>query len=470
MARQKGQTVRGIDQKELSDYVDAKLPDTSETILEINDLPMSFNKGVIFTFGEIDSTQFTHGLHAYPAKFVPQIPRWAINYANLSSDDMVLDPFCGCGTTLVEACVKGFNSYGIDIDPLARLLTSVKCRPLYRGQPALLLTAFGELIDSIRKDYSEISLEEQPDVRLHYNWRYWFDEKVLKLLIKIKRNIRSFDPPSSENQDEKQAIRDFFLICLSSIIKRVSYLDEQQIKVRRSEKKLELGMRNPISIFEETCRKNATNMIGFTKKMMGHPKIAGKIIGEDARSIPLRNEKVKLIVTSPPYINAIDYPFSHKHELFILDMLKPEEYRPHSRNYIGVSERVLLRSMYTDLHLCGYEPVDTYIKNIFSQGKDVDKNRAYVVYQYFVGMERFLNEASRVLCDDGLLVIFVGDNHIRRIYVPTHTLLMEMAEEKCGFKTETFFYHQLKRKKFGLPRHTTGNQISREMAMVLRKN
>ena len=126
--------------------------------------------------------------------------------------------------------------------------------------------------------------------------------------------------------------------------------------------------------------------------------------------------------------------------------------------------------MYEDVHLCGYEPVDLYIKRIYAGGQDVDRNRAYVVYQYFTGIEKFLNEASRVLSDDGLLMVFVGDNHIRKIYVPTHGLLMGIAEDRCGFRTETFFYHQLKRKKFGLPRHITGNQIGREMAIVLRKS
>jgi DNA modification methylase len=464
------QATRRIGQKAIADYVEVKVLQQREVIYEIRELPTSFAKGTIFTFGKINSTDFTHGFHAYPAKFVPQIPRWAIYYANLSLGDLILDPFCGCGTTLVEACLKGFNSYGIDIDPLARLLTTVKCTPLYPEQPILLFHTFNDLINNIRRDNSRISLEEQPDVMLHYNWRYWFDEKAMKFLIKIKRCIRSFDPPFAENNDEKQAIRDFFLICLSSTVKKVSYLDEEQIKVRRSKQKIKQGYPNPIKAFEETCKKNIAGMIDFTERMKQYREINAKIIGEDARCISLRDKSVKLIVTSPPYINAIDYPFAHKYELFILDMLKPRDYRPHSRNYIGVSERVLLKSMYEDLHICGYEPVDTYIKKIYSQGKDVDKNRAYVVYQYFTGIERFLNEASRVLCDDGLLVIFVGDNHIRRIYIPTHTLIMKMAEEKCDFKIETFFYHQLKQKKFGLPRHATGNQISREMAIILRKD
>lgn len=462
--------VRTVGQKAIADYLDAKFPEQAETIFKVDELPLTFQPGTIFTFGDINSTKFTHGFHAYPAKFVPQIPRWAINYSNLGPHDLILDPFCGCGTTLVEACLKGINSYGIDIDPLARLLTRVKCTPLYREQPSLLFKAFDDLTRKIRKDCSTISLEEQPDVMLHCNWRYWFDEDIMKLLIRIKRGIRRFDPPSTQNENEKQAVRDFFLMCLSSIIKKVSYLDEEQIKIKRSKRKFEEGVQNPINTFEKISKKKIAGMIDFATAMKHHPRVIAKIIGEDARSIAFGDKAVKLIVTSPPYINAIDYPFAHKHELFILDLLNPKDYRPRSRKYIGVSERVLLKAMYEDIHLCGYEPVDKYIKKIYSQGKDVDKNRAYVVFQYFTSMEKFLSEASRVLSDDGRLVVFVGDNHIRKIYIPTHALLIGVAEEKCGFKTETFFFHHLKKKKFGLPRYETGDQISREMAMVLRKD
>jgi len=125
--------------------------------------------------------------------------------------------------------------------------------------------------------------------------------------------------------------------------------------------------------------------------------------------------------------------------------------------------------MYKELHLCGCKPVDKIVEKIYSGGKDVDKNRAYVVYQYFTGIQTFLKEADRVLKNNGLLVIFVGDNQIRKLYVPTHMLIKKMAEEIFGFKTETFFYHQMKLKKLGMPRNVTAGEIKREMAMVLRK-
>jgi len=73
----------------------------------------------------------THTIHKYPSKFIPQIPRWAIRkYLGESSQSYVYDPMCGSGTTLLEALLHGHNSIGLDIDPLACLISRVKTTPI----------------------------------------------------------------------------------------------------------------------------------------------------------------------------------------------------------------------------------------------------------------------------------------------------------------------------------------------------
>ena len=71
-----------------------------------------------------DTSRYTHGMHRFAAKYIPQVPEWAIqNFSN--SSDLILDPFMGSGTTLVEGVAHGLNVCGIDIDPLARGLEAV---------------------------------------------------------------------------------------------------------------------------------------------------------------------------------------------------------------------------------------------------------------------------------------------------------------------------------------------------------
>ena len=90
-------------------------------------IPHEIEQGSILNICTRDVTLHTHGFHKYPAKFIPHIPRWAIEkYLNSSKKKTILDPFCGSGTTLVEGILAGHNVIGIDIDPLSALISKVK--------------------------------------------------------------------------------------------------------------------------------------------------------------------------------------------------------------------------------------------------------------------------------------------------------------------------------------------------------
>ncbi|MRI59109.1 MAG: hypothetical protein C6H99_06360, partial [Epsilonproteobacteria bacterium] len=96
-----------------------------EEIIRIDgdiDPNIEIKNGDRFLFISYDQSMFTHGLHKYPAKFFPELPRFLIKrYAKKNS--IILDPFMGSATTNVEAMLNGFNSYGIDIDPFAKFLS-----------------------------------------------------------------------------------------------------------------------------------------------------------------------------------------------------------------------------------------------------------------------------------------------------------------------------------------------------------
>jgi DNA modification methylase len=80
------------------------------------DLPVKDNDR--FLFVSYDQSIFTHGLHKYPAKFFPELPRWLLKRYSREGD-AILDPFCGSGTTNVEALLTRRHSIGIDVDPFS---------------------------------------------------------------------------------------------------------------------------------------------------------------------------------------------------------------------------------------------------------------------------------------------------------------------------------------------------------------
>ena len=78
-----------------------------------------------WTFARANTQDLTHGLHPYPARMIPQIAERLINRYS-SENEIVLDPFCGSGTVLVESKLLGRNAIGNDINPLGTLLAKVK--------------------------------------------------------------------------------------------------------------------------------------------------------------------------------------------------------------------------------------------------------------------------------------------------------------------------------------------------------
>ena len=76
-------------------------------------------------------TQFlTHKYHSYPARFIPQIPSTIYRMLLKSGTSRVFDPFVGCGTSLVEAILSKISAGGVDLNPLAILISRVKTQPL----------------------------------------------------------------------------------------------------------------------------------------------------------------------------------------------------------------------------------------------------------------------------------------------------------------------------------------------------
>lgn len=103
-----------------------------------------------FDFYNEDTRYLTHSIHPYPAKFPPQLPKLILEKYS-KRNEIVLDPFCGSGTTLVEAKLLGINSIGVDVNGLSCLLSKVKTTPVTEIQ--------GESISNFIERISEISFQ-----------------------------------------------------------------------------------------------------------------------------------------------------------------------------------------------------------------------------------------------------------------------------------------------------------------------
>ena len=395
------------------------------------------------------TTYFTHGFFPYPAKFIPQIPRYFIkNYT--SKENVILDPFCGCGTTLVEARLLEKDSYGIDINPLAQLLTKVKTTPLEQEE---LKQETDALLQRIREYEGEPWLVEFP------NKDYWFEKNVQKELGVIKANI---------DKVTKREIRDFFLVCLASIIRQCSNADPKISKpvFTKRMRKLKDRKIEPLKYFKEKIKEYSNRTIALSTYLKCYCERIAKaeVIGKDAREIELANESVDLIVTSPPFISAQEYFRTTKFEIYWTGLADAKEIHELKRQLIGVERTSKYK--YAELHLTSNPQLDNIIKKIYA----IDKQRAYILYQYFIEMEKAFIEFKRVLAKNKYFVITIGDNIVRKIPVRTHELIMDIAESKnVGFKCERVGYDVIKAHALMTKRNVTGGVMNLEWAMVFRK-
>src|SRR5690606_18298796 len=83
--------------------------------------------------------ELIHNIHPYPAKFIPEIPRNLITRLGIKKNTIVFDPFCGSGTTLKVAQDLGLESIGVDLNPIACLISSIKTTRLPSNFEAIYL-------------------------------------------------------------------------------------------------------------------------------------------------------------------------------------------------------------------------------------------------------------------------------------------------------------------------------------------
>lgn len=251
------------------------------------------NEGRKWNFHDAYTAEHLHALHPYPAKFIPQIPRKAIEEWT-KRGEVVYDPFCGCGTTLLEASLLQRPSIGVDNNAVAILISNAKAA-VYSKADLKQLRDFAAKLDALL-------LRAKPRKELipnSKNLRYWFSDAVLDRLSALKSLIIKKPEP----------LRSMLLAVFSSIIVRVSYQDSdtRYAKIKRAI--------TPQSV-DTAFKSKLAEVIERLPEIMGLSRAATSIHQADSRSVPfIRDRSVSLIVTSPPYLNAYDYHKYHRQRI-----------------------------------------------------------------------------------------------------------------------------------------------------------
>lgn len=291
------------------------LPSSSvkETASPYLALPVSKLGRLDWDFTDANTGYLTHSLHPYPAKFIPQIPNALIQELS-SMGDTVLDPFCGSGTTLVEAILLKRHAVGVDANPLACLIARAKTAQLRRQEIDQLRQVVAQ-VASMARIQDSATLPLFPDLtgipspegkRPSFQaLDFWFDDHVIDELAALKGICFSI---------ESLPAREVALTAFSSIIVAVSRQDSDTRYVRR-----EKGIQ-PGDVFQRFIR-----ALSFTIDRsaefaeIADPRFSCRVIHANVLDEPDIGQ-VDLVVCSPPYPNAYSYHLYHRSRMLWLDM------------------------------------------------------------------------------------------------------------------------------------------------------
>ncbi|MFX1368399.1 MAG: DNA methyltransferase [Promethearchaeota archaeon] len=402
----------------------------------------------------------THGIHKFPAKFFPELPRFLIaRYSN--SGDSVLDPMCGSGTVVLEAQLKERVAIGIDIDPMARLISKAKTKPI---SPEILTSVKEWLLTTIDVLHSDSA--SSPRIP-EFNYRdSWFRDFVQYELGIIRDAIDKFSGSSLAATLTSACVTDitrFLYVVFSSIIRDVSNADPHCTRtVIRQKLQREIAPGETVTKFGETLEKQLAGMSELYQVSLSKNLREPIFPDSNAISTGLDSESIDLAVTSPPYINAVDYPRTHQLEMYWLGLVEDGPLSNMKRRYIG-TETVYKRE-YESLRVSGLKTLDPLLKRIYQ----VDPRRSYITYKFFEDMKLQLQETKRVLRPGGYYCVAIGNNVIRKVPIHSHLILSELATSKdVGFELVKTFFSGLIRHFIRIPRK---ERMSGEWILVLRKS
>jgi hypothetical protein len=253
--------------------------------------PTSSLHSTDWNFTSSDKADSVHGIHPYPAKFIPEIPAALIDHLEPTKGTAILDPFCGSGTTLVAAQSEGYDSIGIDLNPIACLISRVKTASL----PLSFLDAARECVSQAELDKS-VEIPEIP------NLAHWF---TTGSQLGIGRLIRAIDKAEG-------ILGDSLRLALSSIIVRVSNQDSD---TRYASVSRNIVTEQVYSFFLSSCKRLAQIKANGHNLTPSADVYERNVLLVEASEI---KRSVGMMITSPPYPNAYEYWLYHKYRMWWL--------------------------------------------------------------------------------------------------------------------------------------------------------
>lgn len=345
-------------------------------------------------------------VHPFPARMAPDLALGIIAESNRTL--RILDPMSGSGTVLAVARSKRHYAIGVDIDPLAVLVSRVWTTPI---DSQAVKGAADKALDYARGIFLSLrtrdAYPDEANAETKKFIRYWFDDYARRQLASLAIAIHKV----RNNQ-----VRDVLWCAFSRLIitKQSGASLAMDLSHSRPHRTFKRAPTKPFNKFLFAVNHVVENCINCENQDFG-PE--ARVYEGDARSLPLEDGSIDLVLTSPPYLNAIDYLRCSK---FSLVWMGYQIEKLSNIRSASIGAEIGKR----DAH----ENQD--IQNILSKLRLRPKLKARqesMLARYIEDMQRIVKETSRVLTENGKAVYVVGENTVRGTFVPNSKIIKIVA-------------------------------------------
>lgn len=346
-------------------------------------------------------------VHPFPARMAPELALNALS--NLRAGSVVLDQMTGSGTVARQAKELGLSAQGFDLDPLAVLIskvgtTRVDDDRIERESRRLIAQARSYASSGVRLPW--IDGDEAAESFINF----WFGERQRDDLRRIASLLAN-----PVQIDVSEDVADVLRIALSRIIvtKKQSASLAQDTSHSRPHRVVEETDYDVFNGFERSLRM-------VRKRVASIPGRGSVTISRgDARDlVEVADESVDAVMTSPPYLNAIDYMRGHKMSLIWLGHSYGELSKTRSTS-IGVERRPDEDFGATNLQS---------IKSAMGELSTLPTRYQGMIERYVIDLHKMIGETQRVLKPKATATFVMGNSCLRGVFVQNSEALVEAAK------------------------------------------
>ncbi|MBE9488280.1 MAG: DNA methyltransferase [Bacteroidetes bacterium] len=387
-------------------------------------------------FRNSNTKEYTHCYHNYPAMMIPQIARKLITeFAPSKKINLILDPYMGSGTTLVESSIRGINSIGFDINPLARFIAEVKISTFNVSEIKCSYLLLCYKLDNFNPNEYQYNENDYVNITKH---EYWYSNENL---VKLKYLSTSID------DIENKEIKPFFLLALSEIIREVSYTRNGEFKRYRIEKsKIPTYNPNPFLLFKNKIIRNLKGLESFILNRNDCNAIV--LDCNSIHGIPnsiIKKNSVDMVVTSPPYGDSKTTVAYGQYSRWSSEWFNFPNAKNIDKTLMGgipiVVDNFKTNSIYKELEL---------IKNI-------DIKRYYEVVTFLSEYSQSIKNISTLIRKGGRICYVVGNRTVKKVQIPLDYFTAEIFEQN-GFKHDITYVRSIPNKRMPLKTSPTNKK------------